>query len=348
MQARFPNYRPRRLRQFPVLRRLIQETRLMPEQLIAPVFVASGLRRREPILSMPGVFRLPPAEAVEEAAALSKRKIGGILLFGIPDRKDEAGSGAFDPDGVVQQAVRAIKRAVPDFTVITDVCLCEYTAHGHCGIVPSFPRKRESILRSSRRMTVSIDNDATLPVLAKIAVSHAKAGADLVAPSAMMDGQVGAIRRSLDAAGFTEVPIMSYAAKYASALYGPFREAVESAPKFGDRRSYQMDPANREEALREVALDIKEGADLVMVKPAIAYLDVLKAVKETFHWPTAAYQVSGEYALIKAAASKGWVDEKQLVLEFAAGIKRAGADLIITYYAKQLAEWLNGGKNSRE
>ncbi len=338
--ASFPKYRPRRLRQFPILRRLIRETRLAPDQLIGPIFVAEGLRRREAIPSMPGIFRLPTAEAVEEARILAKRKVGGVLLFGIPSRKDEKGSGAFDSNGIVQRTVRAIKRAVPTLAVITDVCLCEYAAHGHCGVLPSFPRKRESILRSSRRMTVSVDNDATLSVLGRIAVSQAKSGADLVAPSAMMDGQVAAIRRALDAAGFAEIPIMSYAVKYASALYGPFREAVESAPRFGDRRGYQMDPPNVEEALREVALDLQEGADLVMVKPALPYLDVLKTVKETFHWPTAAYQVSGEYALIKAAASKGWVEEKRLVLEFAAAIKRSGADLLITYYAKELAQWL--------
>ena len=235
MQGRFPTYRPRRLRQLPVLRRLIQETRLTPEQLVAPVFVASGIRRREPIPSMPGVFRFPLAEAVQEAKLLSKQNVGGILLFGIPSARDPNGSEAYAPDGVIQRAVRAIKRVAGDFTVMTDVCLCEYTAHGHCGIV-----------RNNQ-----VDNDATLPVLAKIAVSHARAGADLVAPSAMMDGQVGAIRHALDAAGFSRVPIMSYAVKYASALYGPFREAVESAPKFGDRRGYQMDPPNREEALRE-------------------------------------------------------------------------------------------------
>lgn len=324
MRARFPAYRPRRLRGSPILRRLIRETRLTPEQLIAPVFVAADLRRREAIPSMPGIFRLPAAEAAEEVRILAKRKVGGILLFGIPSRKDEKGSGAFDSNGIVQRTVRAIKRAVPTLAVMTDVCLCEYTAHGHCGVVKN----------------QQVDNDATLSVLGRIAVSQARAGADLVAPSAMMDGQVAAIRRALDAAGFAEIPIMSYAVKYASALYGPFREAVESAPRFGDRRGYQMDPPNVEEALREVALDIQEGADLVMVKPALPYLDVLKTVKETFHWPTAAYQVSGEYALIKAAASKGWVEEKRLVLEFAAAIKRSGADLLITYYAKELAQWL--------
>ena len=328
--ASFPKYRPRRLRGFPALRRLIQETRLSPDQLVGPLFVAEDLRRREPIPSMPGVFRLPIGEAVDEAKILAKRKVGGILLFGIPSRKDEKGSGAFDSNGIVQQAVRAIKRAVPHLTVMTDVCLCEYTAHGHCGVVN--PRGG---IKNNR-----VDNDATLALLGKIAVSQAKAGADLIAPSAMMDGQVAAIRRALDAFGFEEIPIMSYSAKYASALYGPFREAVESAPKFGDRRGYQMDPPNVEEALREVALDIQEGADLVMVKPALAYLDVLKTVKETFHWPTAAYQVSGEYSLIKAAVSKGWLEEKRLVMEFATAIKRSGADLIITYYAKELAQWL--------
>ena len=275
---------------------------------------------------MPGLFRFSIPEAVAEAKQLGKLGIGGVLLFGIPPKKDPQGTGAYADNGVIQQAVNAIKRAVPELLIMTDVCLCEYTSHGHCGLL----KGRQ------------VDNDSTLSALAQIAVSHVKAGADLVAPSAMMDGQVGAIRRSLDAQGFSQVPIMSYSAKYASALYGPFREAVGSAPQFGDRRGYQMDPPNIEEALREVALDIQEGADIVMVKPALAYLDVLRAVKRKFHWPTAAYQVSGEYALVKAAASKKLVDERRLVVELAIAARRAGADFLITYYAKELAQWVHG------
>ncbi len=321
---KFPEYRPRRLRRTPALRRLIEETTLDPAKIVAPLFVTLGSTRRRPIPSMPGVSRLSIPASVSEVKQLSKLGIGSVLLFGIPAHKDAQGSGAYAPNGVIQQTAQAIKRTVPEMIVMTDVCLCEYTAHGHCGII------------RNRR----VDNDATLPLLGQIAVSQAKAGADVVAPSAMMDGQVQAIRSALDAAGFTDVAVMSYSAKYASALYGPFREAVESAPSFGDRRGYQMDPSNAEEALREVALDIQEGADIVMVKPASLYLDVIKTVKRRFHWPTAAYQVSGEYSLIKAAAAKGWVDEERLVLELATAIRRAGADLIITYYAKELAQWL--------
>ena len=324
ISIRYPASQPRRMRENPALRHLIQETRLSPGQLVAPLFVTAGNRRRELIPSMPGVFRHSIPEAAAQARELAGRKLGGVLLFGIPAKKDPSGREAFDPRGVVQRAVRAIKKQAPGLAVMTDVCLCEYTTHGHCGLV-----------KEGR-----VDNAATLPVLARIAVSHARAGADLVAPSAMMDGQVGAIRQALDEAGFSGLPIMSYSAKYASALYGPFREAVESAPKFGDRRGYQLDPANGEEALREVGLDIQEGADIVMVKPALPCLDVLKRVKETFHWPTAAYQVSGEYALIKAAAEKGWVDEERLVQELAVAMKRSGADLIITYFAKEIADGL--------
>ena len=320
----FPVYRPRRLRRTTGLRGLIQETSLDPGQIVAPLFVTLQSKPRTPIASMPGVFRLSIEETVAEAKALEKLGVGGVLLFGIPAKKDLEGSGAFAANGVVQQAVKAIKRSARDLVVMTDVCLCEYAVHGHCGMV------KEG----------EVDNDATLPVLARVALSHAQAGADLVAPSAMMDGQVKAIRETLDGRGFSRVPIMSYSAKYASGLYGPFREAVESAPKFGDRQGYQMNPANVEEALREVALDIEEGADVVMVKPALFYLDVLKAVKETFHWPTAAYQVSGEYSLIQAAAAKGWIEEKRLVMESATAIRRAGADFIITYYAKTLAQEL--------
>jgi len=274
---------------------------------------------------MPGIFRLNPPETVAEAKRLHERGVGGVLLFGIPRSKDATGSGAYLANGVIQQAVRGIKKALPNLVVMTDVCLCEYTAHGHCGLLT---RQGE------------VDNDATLPRLAEAALSHAKAGADIVAPSAMMDGQVTAIRGALDAAGFKGCAIMSYSAKYASALYGPFREAAGSSPQRGDRKGYQMDPPNAEEALREVALDIQEGADIVMVKPATSHLDVLRLIKDTFHWPTAAYHVSGEYALIKAAAARGWVDEKRTALEITTAIRRAGADMIITYYAKELAHWL--------
>ena len=322
--ASFPAYRLRRLRQHPVLRRLIAETTLDPAQLIAPLFVAAGVKKRSPVASMPGIDRLSVAEAVTEGRILSNLGVGGILIFGIPAKKDAQGTGAWAADGIVQQAVNAVKRAVPGLIVATDVCLCEYTAHGHCGV-----------LRGQ-----AVDNDATLPLLAETAISHAKAGADLVAPSAMMDGQVAAIRRGLDKAGLAQVPIMSYSAKYASGLYGPFRDAARSTPQFGDRRGYQMDPANTEEALREVALDIQEGADIVMVKPALTSLDVIRAVKERFHWPTAAFAVSGEYALIKAAAARGWVEEKRVVLETATAAHRAGADILITYHAKEIARWL--------
>ena len=321
--AAFPQQRLRRLRRTPALRRLIRESALQAGHLVAPLFVAEDGRKRE-VASMPGIFRLSVAETARETQELSRLGIGGVLLFGIPKQKDAFGSQAYAPDGVVQKAVGAMKKAAPRLAVIGDVCLCEYTTHGHCGVV-----------KKNR-----VDNDASLALLGKIAVSQARAGADMVAPSAMMDGQVGAIRRALDAAGFSDVPIMSYSAKFASALYGPFRDAAESSPRSGDRRGYQMDPANADEALREVALDIREGADIVMVKPAGAYLDVLARVKATFHWPTAAYQVSGEYSMIKAAAARGWVDERRAVLEAAVSMRRAGADLIITYYAKQLAQWL--------
>ncbi len=321
--ASFPSYRPRRLRENPALRRLVREGDWGPQKLVAPLFVTAK-KGKQSISSMPGLHRFGIAEAAAEAKKLEALGIGGVLLFGIPAAKDERGSQAFAAGGVVQQAVQAVKKAAPGLAVITDVCLCEYTSHGHCGVV----RGR------------SVDNDATLPVLSEIAVSHVRAGADLVAPSAMMDGQVVAIRRGLDKAGFPQAPVMSYSVKFASALYGPFREAAGSAPQFGDRRGYQMDPSNGEEALRETALDIQEGADIVMVKPALTSLDLLKTIKRRFHWPTAAYQVSGEYALVKAAAAKGWVDEKQLVLELAAAIRRAGADILITYHAKELAGWL--------
>ena len=321
----FPTQRPRRLRENPVLRRLVREGEWGPQKLVAPIFVTAK-KGKQAIASMPGLHRFGISDAAAEAKKLEALGIGGVLLFGIPAAKDERGSQAFAAGGVVQQAVQAVKKAAPGLAVITDVCLCEYTSHGHCGL-----------LRGK-----SVDNDATLPVLAEIAASHVRSGADLVAPSAMMDGQVAAIRRGLDKAGFTQAPVMSYSVKFASALYGPFREAAGSAPMFGDRRGYQMDVPNAEEALRETALDIQEGADIVMVKPALTSLDILRTVKRRFHWPAAAYQVSGEYALVKAAASKGWVDEKRLVLELAAAIRRAGADILITYHAKELAGWMKG------
>ncbi len=321
----FPNYRPRRLRRTAALRRLIAETTLSPSRLVAPIFVSATAKRRQEIKAMPGQYRLSVAEAAAEAKSLRQLGIGAVLLFGLPLRKDPEGTGAYAPAGVIQQAVRAVKKSAPDMVVITDVCLCEYTSHGHCGI-----------LRGAE-----VDNDATLPVLAQTAVSHARAGADIVAPSAMMDGQVAAIRRALNQEGLPHTAVMSYSVKYASGLYGPFREAVESSPKTGDRRGYQMDPPNADEALRETALDIEEGADIIMVKPASAYLDIVKAVKEKFSWPTAVYQVSGEYSLIKAAALKGWIDEERVAMELAMGMRRAGADLIITYYAKELAGWLS-------
>ena len=332
----YPAYRPRRLRENLLLRRLVREGTWGPEKLVAPMFV-SAKKGKQAIPSMPGLFHLGIAEAAAEAKRLAELGIGGLLLFGIPASKDAQGTQAHAAGGVVQQAVHAIKKGAPGIAVITDVCLCEYTSHGHCGVLGTVPRR-------SRGLSLSADNDATLPLLAEIAVSHVRAGADMVAPSAMMDGQVAAIRRGLDKAGFAQAPVLSYSAKFASALYGPFRDAAGSAPRFGDRRGYQLDPPNAEEALRETALDIQEGADIVMVKPALVCLDLLRAIKEKFHWPTAAYQVSGEYALVKAAAAKGWVEEKQLVLEFAAAIRRAGADILITYHAKELAGWLQKEK----
>ena len=339
----FPAYRPRRLRENPNLRRLVREGTWGPQKLVAPLFVSEKKGKR-PIPSMPGLHRFGIAGAAAEAKKLEGLGIGGVLLFGIPASKDAQGSQAFAAGGVVQQAVQAIKKAAPALAVVTDVCLCEYTSHGHCGLIRGRSIKGHTSLSRVSQSRASPNNDATLPVLAEIAVSHVRAGADLVAPSAMMDGQVAAIRRGLDKAGFSQAPILSYSVKFASALYGPFRDAAGSAPQFGDRRGYQMDPPNAEEALRETALDIQEGADIVMVKPALVCLDLLRAIKKHFHWPTAAYQVSGEYALVKAAAAKGWVDEKRLVLEFAAAIRRAGADLLITYHAKELAEWMQKGK----
>jgi len=317
-------HRPRRLRRLDNLRRLVRETRLAADDLVYPLFVVHGQGVREEIDSMPGTCHwsldLLPAEA-EEVAGLG---IPGVILFGIPAVKDAIGSENFDEHGIVQEAIRAIKKAVPELVVISDVCLCQYTDHGHCGIVDDG----------------RVLNDETLDILARVAVSHAAAGADVVAPSAMMDGQVAAIRSALDATDFTQVAILSYAAKYASAFYGPFREAAESAPQFGNRQGYQMDPANAREALREVALDIEEGADMVMVKPALAYLDIIRQVREAFDHPLAAFSVSGEYAMVKAAAQRGWIDERRVALELLTAIKRAGADTILTYFAKDAARWL--------
>lgn len=326
--GRFPALRPRRLRQSAALRRLVCETRLDVGQLVLPLFVRPGRRLRQPVAAMPGVFQVSPDELVRDAESAHAAGVPAVLLFGIPEKKDALASGAYARDGIVQQAVRLLKKALPDLLVITDVCLCEYMSHGHCGVV-----------RGNGR-SARILNDPTLKLLARTAVSHAEAGADIVAPSDMMDGRVAAIRAALDAAGFADTPIMSYAAKFASAFYGPFREAAESAPKFGDRRSYQMDPPNAEEALREVALDIQEGADIVMVKPALAYLDIVHRVKTTFGYPTAAYAVSGEFSMIKAAAARGWLDERAVTLECLLAMRRAGADILITYAAPDVARWL--------
>jgi porphobilinogen synthase len=316
--------RPRRLRRSPAMRALVRETRLSPDMFIYPLFACTGEGQRREVRSMPGVFQLSVDEIVREAAAAKADGIQGVLLFGLPDEKDPIGSGAYDPEAPVQSAVRAIKREVPGLLVITDVCLCEYTSHGHCGIL-----NEEEIV-----------NDATVEQLARAALSHAAAGADVVAPSDMMDGRVGRIRDTLDEAGFVQTAIMSYAAKYCSAFYGPFRDAADSAPAFGDRRSHQMDPANVEEALREVELDIEEGADIVMVKPAMTYLDVIARVKAEFGLPTAAYHVSGEYSMLKAAARNGWIDEPRAMMETLTSIRRAGADIIITYYAREAARAL--------
>jgi porphobilinogen synthase len=320
----FPDYRPRRLRRTATLRRMVRETRLSIDNLIMPLFVVPGRKVAHPVGSMPGVAQLSVDRAVEECKAVRDLGIPAVILFGIPEHKDPEGSGAYSDNGIIQRALTAIKSAVPDLTLITDVCLCEYTDHGHCGIV----------------VDGDVDNDATLDLLAKEALSHARAGADMVAPSDMMDGRVGAIREALDEQGFDQVPIMAYAAKFASAFYGPFRDAAASSPQFGDRRSYQMDPPNGDEALREVGLDLDEGADIVMVKPALAYLDVIWRVKEAYGYPVAAYNVSGEYAMLKAAAQNGWVDEQRAMLEMLTGIRRAGADMILTYFAKDAARAL--------
>jgi porphobilinogen synthase len=323
-----PVYRPRRLRESPLLRRMIRETVLKTDDFILPLFTVHGRGVREPISSMPGQFRLSVDELLKECKDAASMGIPAVLLFGIPRVKDPRGSEAYAEDGIIQGAVRAIKDSIPDLLVITDVCLCEYTSHGHCGVVEED----------------RVKNDPTLELIARTALSHAEAGADLVAPSDMMDGRVAVIREALDEGGFQETPIMAYSAKYASAFYGPFREAADSAPQFGDRRSYQMDPANALEALREVALDVDEGADIVMVKPALPYLDVVARVKADFGLPVAAYSVSGEYAMIRAAGQLGWLDEERAMMEALTGIRRAGADLIITYFAKEAARLIEQGR----
>jgi porphobilinogen synthase len=324
----FPQQRLRRTRRTAGLRGLVRETELSPEDLVYPIFVTAGEDVRNPVASMPGIFQLSINHAVAEAQRAHGLGIPAVLLFGIPDQKDEAATWAYDSEGVVQLATRAIKEAEPELLVVTDVCLCEYTSHGHCGVV--------------EKETGEVLNDVSLELLARTAASQAEAGADIVAPSDMMDGRVAAIRSELDNEGFENTPILAYAAKYASAFYGPFREAADSAPQFGDRRSYQMDPANAREALVETSLDIEEGADIVMVKPALPYLDVLRRVRETTNLPVAAYNVSGEYAMVKAAVQNGWLDEQRAVLEALTGIKRAGADIIITYHAPDVARWLSG------
>jgi porphobilinogen synthase len=320
----FPTTRLRRFRATPALRSLVRETTLEPGDLVAPLFVCHGEKVRRPIDSMPGHAQLSVDETVREARELADLGVGGVILFGLPASKDATGSEAYAKDGIVPWALRALKGAVPSMTLWADVCLCEYTDHGHCGVLDG----------------ERVDNDRTLPLLAQAAVAYAQAGADIVAPSDMMDGRVGAIRRALDEASLRDTPIVSYAAKYASAFYGPFREAAESAPRFGDRRGYQMDPSNAAEALREVALDLQEGADMVMVKPALPYLDVVRRVKDHFGVPVAAYNVSGEYAMLKAAAERGWLDGERAALEALTAIRRAGADVIVTYHAKEIAPLL--------
>ena len=318
----FPEYRPRRLRKNTNLRRMVRETALSVYDMVFPLFAIGGKGVKKPISSMPGNFQMSIDYLVKEASKVNELGIPAVLLFGIPDKKDEAASGAFAKDGIVQQAVRRIKDKVSDLLVITDVCLCEYTSHGHCGMMEKG----------------DVDNDATIEVLAETAVSHAKAGADMVAPSAMMDGQIGAIREALDEAGYETLPVMAYAAKYASCFYGPFREAAESAPQYGDRKSYQMDPANSDEAIREITLDVEEGADIIMIKPALPYLDIIRRAKEEFDLPIAAYNVSGEFSMIKAAANLGWLDGEKAMMESLLSIKRAGADIIITYFAQEAAK----------
>jgi porphobilinogen synthase len=319
----FPTHRPRRLRRTEALRGFVRETRLSTSGLVYPMFACPGTKVRTEVSSMPGIFQQSVDQVVEECRDVAELGIPAVILFGLPDKKDEVGSEASDSNGAVQRAIEAIRKAKLDLLVITDVCLCEYTSHGHCGVIAKG----------------DVANDPTVERLAAAALSHAQAGADIVAPSDMMDGRVGAIRQKLDANGFEDVAILSYAAKYCSGFYGPFREAAQSAPQFGDRRSYQMDPANAREALREVALDLEEGADMIMVKPALPYLDIILRVRERFDVPVAAYNVSGEYAMVKAAARNGWIDERRVVLEILTGIQRAGAEIVLTYHAKDVARW---------
>lgn len=320
----FPEYRPRRMRQNQTFRSMIRETRIAPQQLIYPLFVLPGKGIREEVPSMPGVFRLSVDQLVKEAAECLAVGVDSVILFGLPDKKDPVGTGAYEKNGIIQRAIKELKNKAPDLMVVTDVCLCEYTDHGHCGCL----------------VGNEVDNDATLELLAKTALSHAQAGADMVAPSDMMDGRVSEIRSILDEESYHMVPIMSYAVKYASAFYGPFRDAADCTPQFGDRQSYQMDPANSREALREATLDVEEGADILMVKPAVAYLDIISRLHDEFDLPVAAYHVSGEYAMIKAAAEKGWIDEKRVMAETLLSIRRAGADIILTYFAKDMAKLL--------
>ena len=323
----FPEYRPRRMRKNEAFRKLIRETALSANDFISPLFVVPGKDVKNPVVSMPGVFQQSADLLVKEVQSLESLGIPAVMLFGIPEKKDETASGAFAKDGIVQRTVRRIKEKCPNILVVTDVCLCEYTSHGHCGMIEKG----------------DVDNDTTLEVLAETALSHARAGADMVAPSAMMDGQVGAIREALDESGFESLPVMAYSAKYASSFYGPFREAAESAPQFGNRKSYQMDPANSDEAIREMTLDVGEGADIIMVKPALPCLDIIRRAKEEFDLPVAAYNVSGEFAMVKAAAKMGWLDGELAMMETLTAIKRAGADIIITYFAEEAAKLLRKG-----
>jgi porphobilinogen synthase len=322
----FPATRLRRMRRTDSLRGLVRETELSPAHLIQPAFVVAGEGVRDEVASMPGIARLSISNLVEEAGEIAAAGVGALMLFGVPSVKDEFGTGAYDDEGIVQMAVRALKEAHPDLVVMTDVCLCEYTSHGHCGVI--------------REGTTEVDNDVTVELLAKIAISHAEAGADAVAPSDMMDGRIGSIRFQMDEEGHPSVPIVAYSAKYASAFYGPFRDAAGSTPEFGDRRGYQMDPANAAEAVREAELDLDEGADMLMVKPALSYLDIIRRVRDEFDVPVAAYNVSGEYAMVKAAVQKGWLDEQRVVMEILTSIQRAGAEIILTYHAKDAARWL--------
>ena len=322
--SNFPTVRLRRMRQNERLRRLVRETHLHVDQLVYPLFIAEGINQPHEITAMPGIMQWPLEHLGHEVERIAKLGIGAVLLFGIPNEKDEVGSQAYAQEGIIQQAIRRIKSEVPDMLVITDVCLCEYTSHGHCGVIANG----------------NVQNDASLELLSRMALSHAEAGADMVAPSDMMDGRVGAIRHTLDEHSFSELPIMSYTAKFASGFYGPFREAAGSSPQFGDRRSYQMDPANGREALREIDQDIAEGADIVMVKPALVYMDLIRQVRDYCNLPIAAYNVSGEYSMVKAAAQKGWIDERRIAMEILTGIRRAGADIIITYFAPDVALWL--------